>query len=782
VGLSAGCNNYKYTAVTEDTSKVVSGTNGGFSVETGDYVYFINGKTDYTEDNTFGTVVKGSIQRISKTNLSARNYTDTETIVPLIAYSGNYDSGIYIYGDTIYYSTPSIDKNSDGEIQSQKLEFKSSKLNGSETMGSYYYQASSNSIEYRYVQVDNTVYLMYVLSESLYGTSTTNIHSVNTETGTNTLLAYNVDSYVFDSEDLENPYIYYTMAVTNNLGTDYTISEEYNQVYRVRADVTESPREYDFSDIEEDDDDEDTLYYLNYGEFILDGIGIIAGNNQDRITQYNYNYTNIINNADYKAELDHSDYTYELEYYKNGRLIVSRSETVGGSDSTSLYSIKDNQITSSWDAIKANNTANENSIDLFLSSSSDIEYNFVTFDNGVEKVVYEGSDGIYIDEISNGKLSNDENVGYIITEASSPEIIALRQETTSDGETHWYVYYNGTPTNGTAGYYRIAIDGARTQYERNKYPIEENLAYTDVALLDMAVVSSWYSPEFVDGQLLFASSTEGYSSYNYIMALDLRNADGKLMTNKELKGYNEQYNAVLDKITAYNSVENSDGTSAYENLSNALSYLFYAGVSEADYLDELVQAYVEIEGQDEEYIYSADSKKIYGEYFATASDEWTFEKFKSEMSLSDKYTYTTAPKTINNVSVNYNVQSYYYSVVGQVDEDDADAIIETLRSGNSISDYPEEDETWWESLSTVAKVFFVIGMVVAGLVIIAAAIVLYIVIKKHKAKKAQAVVEDKMAVDITDEKDIDVYSEETNEDHTAEIENGESNVDDENKG
>jgi hypothetical protein len=147
------------------------------------------------------------------------------------------------------------------------------------------------------------------------------------------------------------------------------------------------------------------------------------------------------------------------------------------------------------------------------------------------------------------------------------------------------------------------------------------------------------------------------------------------------------------------------------------------------------------------------------------------------MDLSDNYTYTTADKTINGKTVKYNTQAYYYSVIGQVTEDDADAIISALRSGNGISDYPEEEETWWGGLSTVAKVFFVIGMVVAGLVIIAGVVVLVIVIKKKKANKAQTVAEDKMAVDITDEDDIDVYSEETNEDHTAQVEeSGAENV------
>lgn len=101
---------------------------------TDDYVYFINGYTLNTADNTFGTPLKGSIQRISKDSIARRDYTASETVVPLVAYSSHYYAGIYIYGDRIYYATPSTARNSTGEIQNSNLEFKSSSLDGRETM------------------------------------------------------------------------------------------------------------------------------------------------------------------------------------------------------------------------------------------------------------------------------------------------------------------------------------------------------------------------------------------------------------------------------------------------------------------------------------------------------------------------------------------------------------------------------------------------------------------------------------------------------------------------
>ena len=76
-----------YTA-TED--KAVS--NGGFAVEKGGYVYFVNGTAAYDGDNTFGKVEKGALMRISTENLTAGNYDKAETVVPLLFAAQNFMS------------------------------------------------------------------------------------------------------------------------------------------------------------------------------------------------------------------------------------------------------------------------------------------------------------------------------------------------------------------------------------------------------------------------------------------------------------------------------------------------------------------------------------------------------------------------------------------------------------------------------------------------------------------------------------------------------------------
>jgi len=94
-----GCaGNYTQKALDGDISGEVK-SNGGFVVEKGNYVYFINGSEDYTVKNKFGDVTKGSLMRIAKTDLAAGNYAETDVVVPLLFVSQDYNSGIYVYGD-----------------------------------------------------------------------------------------------------------------------------------------------------------------------------------------------------------------------------------------------------------------------------------------------------------------------------------------------------------------------------------------------------------------------------------------------------------------------------------------------------------------------------------------------------------------------------------------------------------------------------------------------------------------------------------------------------------
>ena len=225
----AGCD-YEFTPLEGDVTGEVS-SQGGFVVEIGEYVYFINGVEPYSSDNTYGTPVKGSLMRIKTADIKAGNNT-AETVIPSLMVAGDYTSGIYIYNGRVYYATPNTVGNTQGEVDNTVLSFRSANLNGSDVQE--HLRVADNATVYRYTAVDDVVYIVYETD----GTLT----SYNTETGTGTTLAENVVEYVLNSTDRTNPYIYYTMTVTDRADSSSPLKyDNYNQIYRVRADATEAP-------------------------------------------------------------------------------------------------------------------------------------------------------------------------------------------------------------------------------------------------------------------------------------------------------------------------------------------------------------------------------------------------------------------------------------------------------------------------------------------------------------------------------------------------------------
>lgn len=734
LALTAGCGAYTTEGVSPDTYTTVT-SNGGFAVQTDEYVYFINGYELNTADNTFGKPVKGSIMRISKTDMQNRNYAAAQTVVPVVAFSGQHEAGLYVYGDRIYYATPSTARNSTGVVQSSNLEFKSSTLDGKETMSDYYFRSTSTALDYRYVEVGETVYLLYAQSESLYGeeTAVTNIHSVNTATGEDTLLAYDAASYSFDESDPTNPYVYYTMGVTYRLGSANAVEEGYNQLYAVRADATEA-KTYDFSYVEDYDAESNPLY-VNCGDLVYDGIGMDSYNM--RYNQFNYGY-----GGDEKYEVNRTDTEYTIGRYSDGVLFFSAQSTLDSAEG--LYMLENSKVDSdgdgrvdeSWNAITANDSITDYRL---LIDGDDTEYNFYTA-NGVTYA-------LFIDEggLSRCTFENGERTDVVrLTDGGKPDaLIAIREEVTAteDGEgtvNHVYAYYSLTGGNGYT-FWRIAIDGEADNYAPNKLPVQDVYTYSEVRILDLDAYDSWYLPEFVDNTILFASKTEGMSEYTYIMACDLTSEDGDMMSNAELNAYNEQYEAVSEKIDAYDDETNSDGTAAYEHLSSALTYAFYSG--DEDYIDELVQAYIDIAGEDEEYMYSKRSVEIYHEFFSATGD-WA--------------DYASLSRKVDGQTVYANMQKYYYSLIGKMSESDYDEMIDGLRS-SYMQDYPVDDTTWWDSMGLGWQIVFCIAMCVAGLVVIGGVTVLVVwLVRRNKNKKVEGG-SARAYVDITDDKNIDVY-------------------------
>lgn len=703
----------------KDSSAYIAGTNGGFVTETQDYVYFINGKASNTDSNNFGSVVKGSVQRIKKTDLDAGNYAKTDTVVPSVVYanSDNLNAGLYIYDGFIYYLTPSTDVNSEGETLNGTVQFKRTKLDGSSTSGALW-STDNLGVNYRYVQPEagGDVYILYALSENLYGTSTTNIHSVNCSTGANTILAYNVSDYKFDTVDATNPYVYYTMNVPQYV--ENASPYDYNQLYMVRADANESPREYEGVD----GDDK----YINYGTYVYDGISALRYNSGD-VNQFNYAY-----GSEKTYNLSNADLTFTMKWYKNGTLYYTIKEnsnvTFHSLTSQTLDTDGDGKVDDSWDAI---DKADENKKAPLVSSDVTTEYEFVTIDSKLYAVNI--SNGIRRSLVSDGRIGEAVVIPVADKNKSASSILFIREE--SDG--HTYLYYSATGGNGYT-LNRVAIDGEDSVYTKFPTDPEPDLTYKGVGILDLDACSDWFKPEFVGEKLLFASETEGMSSYNYIMVCDLKGENG-LMSNKELSEYTEKFEGVETKINDYDDEKNADGTEAYSHLSSALKYVYQTG--DVDYIDTLIKAYMDIEGRDEEYIYSKASVQIYKD-FAVAEGDWA--------------DYKTDTKTINGETVYANSREYYYSLLGKMTGGDAEAL-KTYFKNEYMESYPVVvTYTWWEKLSTGGKFGAVFGIVEGSMLVIGGGVILVAWLVTRK-KAVGGTSEKAIKVDLTDDKDVDVY-------------------------
>ena len=728
---------YKSDALKGDISGEIE-SNGGFAVKKGGFVYFINGKQTNTADNTFGKVETGAIMRISESDLEKRNYANTETVVPEIVHSGNYNGGLFIYGDYVYYSTPSTEKNSDGEIQSSTIMFKSAKLDGTEVMKGYYAKYTDNTIEYRFVEKNDVVYLLYVAkSEDLYGTSYNNLHSVNTKTGTDTLLAYNVDSVMFDSKDVTNPRVYYTMNVTD---FRYSTSAEtsYNQIYTVEADAT-TPNEYDFSDVKDYDAEEDPLY-INCGDLVYDGIGKIQG--ELSLTQFNADELKDGANRDL---LNRDPYKYTLSNYENHTLFYTRP--VSSTDSTAVLFAESEDDLLSADHKPATG-ALENKYSLISNATSASSYRYIFKDGKVDGAFITDTNGLIKTSLdSNGKLVTDvnkmdesKNIFYI-DRSGTPTILFIEGN---------YIYYSVSGNGNGLCIKRVDYTGTYENYHKMSAG-DEITDYKPVQILDLdcSSASDWYLPEMFGGNILFSTLTETMteyitdsSDYTHIMVCNI-NDGSSVMSNKQLKELNDLYESIEKTI---NDVDDS----IYENLKNAYRYAFYTG--NADYIDEVIKAYVAT-GEDEEKFWSKESLEKLDDFITPDADgDW--KEFAEKV------------HEVNGKDVFANQRDYYYSLLGKMTEENAEAYAAYLQDSVLTVNMPEEELSWFEGLSAGAKAGFLIGVIGGGLLLIAAGVIVALVIIRKRKEKLPAYTKTRIKVDTTDDKSVDVYA--TDEPETSE--------------
>jgi len=756
VASFAGCNNIKLDG---DYSSGEVTSNGGFVVEKGNYIYFINGKEEYTAENN-GEAVKGALMRISVADFNVGAYDKCEVVVPYLMVAGDYDSGIYIYGDRVYYATPTNTKSTSGTVENSYLDFKSTKLDGTDTVSDYYFRASDNTADYRFVEVDGVVYCLHV-------TDSKNVYSYNTQTGEDTLIVKNAASVFFDMTSKTSATFYYTMSVTVDIDSANSYAESYNQIYMATADMTMdefSPKTYSYTVggktfsfdgeyLEDNDDDFDknditTYPYVNLGTVVLEG----KGKNND-ITVYNSDYgTTAVKGVDEQCYTP-SGYLYTILKVENGGIYYTR-DYVDTTDSSGdggwlFYTAASNFTSGSWNPITDNyrGSASEKTdviaVNTTKASSSAL---FYTDQNGKHSYIYTADNAIWratVESVTNNNVVT--SLVRIVRYASSPTLMFL-----SDNGGN-YLYYSLSATNGYS-LNRVVYDQSQEVY--NALSGEDYKDYQSVQIAYVDFASDWYSPEIIENRLVFSNAESiGALSYNYIYVLDMNGANG-LMTNSEIIARNDIYDDYNEQLDKANEKDDS--------LGDLLKYYFYSNeftlpVPDDDDLDDYYYTgttnfYDSLFGYLAEDGY-ASTNSTYG-YSQTLQDEFTAVKEHKAGSIAD---YTFLDENGNY----YGRQDYFYSFMGEMSDDDISSILNVYKSW--VNSY--EPDTSWEVWQWVV---FGVGI---GLGVIIIALVAFFeirhILKKRKARleaieSAKPGRKHKVEIDTTDDKSIDVYATDEN--------------------
>lgn len=231
----------KIDPIADDASASNVSSNGGFLVETGDYVYFINGNEIYSEDNTSGKVEKGALVRVKKSELKKGAEATKELVVSKLVSTGDHSAGIAIIGGRIYYATPNSDKSKTGSVYSDQIKFASAKLDGTDVKEFATADGKDgNDAAYRFAEADGKAYVLFVTLEDVEEDGVINEKSyLNVVAADGSVkIKEEYSSYVFD-KDFGGQYVYYTKTVHNDtLNAD----ESFNEVYRLKIGATSAEK------------------------------------------------------------------------------------------------------------------------------------------------------------------------------------------------------------------------------------------------------------------------------------------------------------------------------------------------------------------------------------------------------------------------------------------------------------------------------------------------------------------------------------------------------------
>ena len=218
--ILTGC---KGTIPTPPSEAVVSG-NGGLMATKGEYVYYVNGFESHkniaeTHSNKTGKV------EISSINVAKNVGGELKEVQTLVSKVGGYEySDLYVFGDKLYFLTPSTQKDETGAVRGDIITLSSINLDGKK-LKSIYTAEQYKSGKFAMIQVDGKLLALVFDGSKIVKIDLSNDDEV-------TVLAENVTSAVLPTDkscfdehtqkykDEASKFVYYTRSRNAQEGAD----------------------------------------------------------------------------------------------------------------------------------------------------------------------------------------------------------------------------------------------------------------------------------------------------------------------------------------------------------------------------------------------------------------------------------------------------------------------------------------------------------------------------------------------------------------------------------
>ncbi|MEG1581815.1 MAG: hypothetical protein RR334_01470 [Clostridia bacterium] len=409
-------------------------SNGGTSVISGGYLYFVNGtKANDGKVNTFNNVIQGGIYRLPvDANNNIKDGTSLNNAELVVSSLVGFDKGsIFVFGDYIYFATPSIQKNQSGEVLYGLTAFYRKNINGGNPELMYTTAKSADTIDYTYYPVgDNSLYLVIYEKEGAVLKSIRMGKNVKDAQ----VIASGIKGYIFPDETQKtgnNAYIYYT--------TTADIASSYDGVnaYKVKPSNTDkvligTGKEYSLLTIR----GENLFYSVKEGENTIIHISDLS------------------KNLDISTDIVISYKSYDKILFLADGSIIYSDETVE-SKPVVMYLKWENSVLTSYKVYEGKTT--------FIGVTSKNDTGYLVFvdssDSSINSIDYTTSDKTLRENIEVTLLSDDafvETKGNMTTEIIGNYVYGFVEKAV------------GTSTTKKVYMYRVSLDANKKEVDKKE--------------------------------------------------------------------------------------------------------------------------------------------------------------------------------------------------------------------------------------------------------------------------------------------------------------------------